>query len=207
MRTKTKVITIDENLSDEIQEALQVLQAGGTVAFPTDTVYGLAASLTRPDSIEQLFVVKQRPEDRAIAVLLGSIAHFASVTQNPSEEAQRLAARFWPGPLTLVVPRHPKIPAVISPRPTIGVRIPDHPVALALLTASGPLAVTSANLSGEENCITADEVLNQLEGRIDLVLDGGVTPGGLASTVVDMTGDLPKILREGPITLSQLQSH
>lgn len=206
MKLETQVISTNENLTGAIEQALDVLQAGGTVAFPTDTVYGLAASLSSAETIEQLFQVKQRPEDRAIAVLLGNTGHLAEVTLDPGGAALRLAERFWPGPLTLVVPKHPQIPAMISPRPTIGVRIPDHPVALALLTASGPLAVTSANLSGQENCRSAGEVVEQLQGRIDLILDGGVTPGGLPSTVVDMTGDTLKILREGPISFSELQS-
>ena len=121
-----------------------------------------------------------------------------------NDMAMRLAQRFWPGPLTLVVAGHPSLPANLSPRPTVGVRMPDHPVALTLLRRAGPLAVTSANLSGAPNASTAQEVLAQLQGRVALILDGGKTPGGLPSTVLDCTGSQPVILRQGPITLEQI---
>lgn len=204
MSKKTHLIPTGESLSETVQQAVAILQNGGTVAFPTDTVYGLAALVSTSETIEKLFTIKDRPQDRAIAVLLGRSSDLFLVTQNPSPAALRLAKKFWPGPLTLVVPKHPEIPESISPRPTIGVRIPDHPLALALLQAVGPLAVTSANLSGQANTTTAAEVLAQLDGRIDLILDGGKTPGGQPSTVVDMTGEAPVILRPGPITETQL---
>ena len=204
MTKNTLVIPAGEQHPSAILRAVEILKNGGTVAFPTDTVYGLAAAVSSSETIEALFAIKERPQDRAIAVLLGRIEDLAQVTQNPGPAALELAERFWPGPLTLVVPKHHGIPANISPRPTIGVRIPDHPVALALLQNTGPLAVTSANLSGQANTSTAAEVIAQLGGRIDLVLDGGNTPGGLPSTVVDMTGETPAILREGPISAQQL---
>jgi L-threonylcarbamoyladenylate synthase len=204
MMSKTRVISTSENYPEAIMEALAVLRSHGTVAFPTDTVYGLAALISTNETIEKLFAIKERPQDRAIAALLGQTSDLGQLTQNPSPGALRLAERFWPGPLTLVVPKHPQIPEIISPRPTIGVRIPDHPVALALLQAAGPLAVTSANLSGQANTCRAVEVEEQLRGRVDLILDGGETPGGTPSTVVDMTGEAPVILREGPITEAQL---
>jgi L-threonylcarbamoyladenylate synthase len=205
MKSKTRVISASDNYPQAIMEALAVLRSHGTVAFPTDTVYGLAALVSTQETIEKLFAVKERPQDRAIAVLLGQIEDLSQVTQDPSPTALRLAERFWPGPLTLVVPKHPHIPEIISPRPTIGVRIPDHPVALALLQAAGPLAVTSANLSGQANTCRAEEVLDQLQGRVDVILDGGETPGGIPSTVVDMTGEKPAILREGPISAAHLE--
>jgi L-threonylcarbamoyladenylate synthase len=207
MKNKTRLISASENYPAAIMEALAILHSRGTVAFPTDTVYGLAALASENEAIEKLFAVKERPQDRAIAVLLGQVEDLSQVTQNPSPAALRLAERFWPGPLTLVVPKHPQIPAIISPRPTIGVRIPDHPVALALLQAAGPLAVTSANLSGQANTCRAEEVLDQLHGRVDVILDGGETPGGIPSTVVDMTGEKSVILREGPISASQLEEN
>jgi L-threonylcarbamoyladenylate synthase len=155
-------------------------------------------------AIEQLYLVKGRDAAKAIAVLLGDEAALAQVAGELSGVPARLAQRFWPGPLTLVVPAHPALPANLSPLPTVGVRIPDHPVALALLRRTGPLAVTSANLSGQPSARTAEEVYAQLQGRIPFILDGGQTPGGLSSTVVDCTaGDLV-ILRQGPISLQQL---
>ena len=188
-----------------IDLALQTLQSGGLVAFPTDTVYGLAARLTDPAGIDRLYAVKGRDSAKAIPVLLSSPDELPQVTAGMNAAARRLAQRFWPGPLTLVVPRHPALPENISSLPTIGVRMPDHPVALALMRRSGPLAVTSANQSGGENACTAQEVLAQLGGRIELILDGGRTPGGLPSTVVDCTGAQLSILRQGPIAAADLQ--
>ena len=185
-------------------QAQALLQGGAAVAFPTDTVYGLGTSAFEAQAIEQLFVIKGRENSKAIAVLLGDSAALGQVAAGMSLIAERLAKRFWPGPLTLVVPRHPALPANLSPLPTIGVRMPDHPDAIRLLNQSGPLAVTSANLSGADNTCTAQEVYQQLQGRIPLILDGGRTPGGAPSTVVDCTGSQPQILRQGPISLEQI---
>ena len=189
-----------------LARALSVLEKGGLVAFPTDTVYGLGAMLFNSQAIEQLYIVKGRDTSKAIAVLLSSLDDLPQVTATIGDIARRLAAYFWPGPLTLVVRRHPSLPANLSPLPTVGVRMPDHPVALELLRAAGPMAVTSANLSGTANACTAQEVYDQLQGRIPLILDGGQTPGGAPSTVVDCTGNEPIILRAGPITLEQIQT-
>lgn len=200
---KTRLISIND--SGALQAALAVLDAGGVLAFPTDTVYGLATSAEDPAVIEQLFEVKGRDRKQAIAVLMGEVEDLTRVAESPSAGAKQLAKTFWPGPLTLVVPRHPRLPQILSPLPTVGVRIPDHPVAIKLMKRSGPLAVTSANLSGQENTCSAAEVLAQLDGRIDMLLDGGETPGGVPSTVVDTTGGQIKILRQGPITDDDIQ--
>jgi L-threonylcarbamoyladenylate synthase len=188
-----------------VGQALSVLQQGGLVAFPTDTVYGLAAPAFSNAGIERLFQAKDRDTSRAIAVLIGSADQLELLAASVSQVALRLAQRFWPGPLTLVVPRHPSLPGNLSPLPTIGVRMPDHEVALALLRLSGPLATTSANLSGGPNPLTAQDVLAQLDGRVDLILDGGPTPGGTPSTVVDCTTPNLRLLREGPLSLEDLQ--
>jgi len=185
--------------------ALEALQGGGLVAFPTDTVYGLGALVQIPESIQALYTVKGREVAKAIPLLLGDPEEMRRVALAVSPMARRLAERFWPGPLTLVLPKHPSLPAELSSQATIGVRMPDHPVALALLRVTGPLAVTSANRSGEASAVTAQEVVEQLGGRIGLVLDGGQTPGGVSSTVVDCSGDTPVILRQGPISLEELQ--
>jgi L-threonylcarbamoyladenylate synthase len=189
-----------------LETALKLLQSGQLVAFPTDTVYGLGGLAFRAEAIDQLYQVKGRQAAKAIAVLVGESDALTQVTASMGGMAERFARRFWPGPLTLVVARHPSLPENISPTPTIGVRMPDHPAALALLQAAGPMAVTSANLSGAANTISAQEVYSQLAGRILLILDGGRTPGGLPSTVVDCTGSQPLILRQGPIELEQLLS-
>ena len=186
------------------QRALDLLHKLQLVAFPTDTVYGLGASLESSQAIEGLYVVKGRDSAKAIAVLLGDPAHIGRVALELSPMAERFAGLFWPGPLTLVVARRPDLPDNLSQLPTIGIRMPDHPVALKLLRQAGPLAVTSANLSGATDTTTAQEVYKQLGGSIPLILDGGRTPGGQPSTVVDCTGEAPLILRQGPITLEQL---
>jgi L-threonylcarbamoyladenylate synthase len=189
-----------------LRHAQDTLNNGGLVAFPTDTVYGLAALPFQGEFVEHLYVVKGRNSERSIAVLLGDQSQLKLIAKDMGEMALRLAEHFWPGPLTLIVPRLAVLPDVLTPTPTIGVRIPDHPFALALLRQVGPLAVTSANLSGHKNCNTAQEVLEQLDGRIHLILDGGQTTGGVPSTVVDCTGKEPVVLREGPVKLMDLQA-
>ena len=189
-----------------IKAALLVLQAGGLVAFPTDTVYGLAADPFNPAAIERLYAAKERDMSKAIAVLVGTVEQLKQITPGFSKQAEALAARFWPGALTLVVSRRAELPAQLSALPTIGVRMPDHHFDLNLLRASGPLATTSANRSGADNPLTADDVLDQLGGRIELVLDGGRCPGGVPSTVVDCTIQDVRILREGAISVEAIRA-
>ncbi|HKY79012.1 MAG TPA: L-threonylcarbamoyladenylate synthase [Anaerolineales bacterium] len=191
---------------DAMQRAFETLEAGGVVAFPTDTVYGLGAPAFNAASIERLFAIKGRELTKAIAVLIAEPGELDKVAKGLNQRAMRLAERFWPGPLTLVLPRHPSLPALLSPNETIGVRVPDHAVARALLAAAGPMAVTSANLAGGANPRSAEEVLGQLGGRIELVLDGGQTPGNQPSTVVDLTGAQPRVLRAGPISEEEIRA-
>jgi L-threonylcarbamoyladenylate synthase len=200
---KTEIIKADHPVS--LIHAADVLRHGGLVAFPTDTVYGLASIPFDESSIDRLFVAKGRNSNRAIAILIGEFDDLMAITLGLGEIAQRLAKRFWPGPLTLVVPRNPTLPNLIAPNDTIGVRMPDHPVARALLREIGPLAVTSANLSGYENSNTTLEVMNQLNKRIHLIVDGGTTGGGIPSTVVDCTTPDLIVLRPGPITMDEIR--
>ncbi len=193
-----------ENL-EAIPRALKILKRGGVVAFPTDTVYGIGVTVFSSESIEKLFIAKGRDAAKAIPVLIGDPAQLDLVAASASDAALLLAQRFWPGPLTLVVWRRPSLPTVLSPLPTVGVRMPDHPVALKLLRQSGPLATTSANLSGGLDPSSAQDVLAQLAGRIDLVLDGGLCPGGVPSTVVDCTSSDLRLLRSGPLSLEDLK--
>jgi L-threonylcarbamoyladenylate synthase len=188
-----------------LSHAADVLQHGGLVAFPTDTVYGLATLPFRNDYVEGLFSAKGRNNSRAIAILIGDYRDLDKVVERFDETATRLAHAFWPGPLTLVVLKQASLPGALSQDETIGVRMPDHPVALALLRKVGPLAVTSANLSGQENTNTAEEVYKQLNGRLHLILDGGRTTGGVPSTVVNCMTPEMIILREGPISRKDLQ--
>jgi L-threonylcarbamoyladenylate synthase len=201
---KTEILGVES--STAYSRAVQILTAGELIAFPTDTVYGLGAMLDKPEAIEKLFLVKGRDSAKAIAVLIGAVDALPLVAAKMNETARRLAERFWPGPLTLVVPGHPSLPANLSPLPTVGVRMPDHQAALELLRLTGPLAVTSANLSGAASTIDAQQVYEQLAGRVPLILDGGKTPGGTSSTVVDCNGQTLIILRQGPLSLEQLEA-
>ncbi|MBI3752043.1 MAG: threonylcarbamoyl-AMP synthase [Chloroflexi bacterium] len=189
--------------------AIDVLRAGGVVAIPTDTVYGLAAAMDAPGGIERLFTAKERPSERAIAVLLADLDQVAAIgLLSPSGRA--LGAALWPGGLTLIVEQHRERPLPISltgGRDTIGVRVPDHPSPRAIAAILGPLPTTSANVSGEPELATADAIAERLGGRIDLILDGGPARGGRPSTVVDVSVDPPRILREGAIPAADVESH
>jgi len=185
--------------------AVRILFEGGLVAFPTDTVYGLGAIATNQQAIDQLYVVKGRDTSKAIAVLVGDPMAVAQVAGEMNELARNLSRIFWPGPLTLVIPANPGLPVNLSSTPYIGVRMPDHPIALQLLRLSGPLVVSSANLSGMPDSRTAQQVYDQLGGRIPLILDGGDTPGGEPSTVVDCSRNELIILRKGPISSDRLK--
>lgn len=184
---------------EAIPRAVAILKAGGLVAFPTDTVYGLGALAFDAAAVESIYIAKGRSGEKAIPVLIADPIDLEKVALEVSETAAALATHFWPGALTLVVPIHPSLPKAVSAVATIGVRIPDHAVARALLQAAGPMAVSSANRSGLPNPLTAQEVMIQLGGRIALILDGGRTPSGIPSTVVDCVGAEAQILREGPI--------
>ncbi len=198
---KTEIIS-----AAQIQQALTVLKNGGIIAFPTDTVYGLGALAFDNAAIESIYVAKDRPIEKAIPVLIGDLSDLDKVAANIPNMAFRFAARFWPGPLTCIIPKKQTLPPAVSATSTVAVRIPNHPNALSLLRAAGPMAVTSANISGQPSPSTAEEVYTQLNGRIPLILDGGKTPGGVPSTLVDCSGNEPIILREGPITLQELFS-
>ena len=200
----TEIIKADHPVA--FRHAIDVLKNGGLVVFPTDTVYGLAAWPYQAEFVERLYIVKGRNNTRAIAVLIPRPEDLKQVAISPSEYAMRLAKRFWPGPLTIIMTKHPSLPEALSPQPTIGIRMPDHKVALAILNLIGPLAVTSANLSGQDNTTTAQEVLAQLEGKVHLIIDGGKSPGGVPSTVVDCTSPEPEILRSGPISEAEIRT-
>jgi L-threonylcarbamoyladenylate synthase len=201
---KTDILSAQD---PEVQSrALAVLLSGGLVAFPTDTVYGVGALAFNGAAVGRIYAAKDRPLDKSIPVLIADPVDLVKVTLEVSQSAARLASRFWPGPLTLVVSKHPYLPETISATPSVGVRVPDHPVARVLLRAAGPMAVTSANISGQPSPSTAHEVFAQLGGRIALIIDGGKTPGGVPSTVVDCVEVEPRILREGPISKEEIQS-
>jgi L-threonylcarbamoyladenylate synthase len=188
-------------------EAARVLEAGGLVAFPTDTVYGIAVSSRTPGGLERLFAAKQRPPDRAIVLLLAA-AEQASELGILGLAAHVLAAAFWPGGLSLIVQQRgvtvPALSLATADDPdgarTVGLRVPDHPTPRALAAAVGPLPTTSANRSGDREARDALDVLDQLGNVLDLVLDGGPASGPQPSTVVDVSGDTPRILRAGAVS-------
>lgn len=196
---KTEIIP-----TSEIQHALEILHSGGIVAFPTDTVYGLGALAFDHNAIESIYQAKNRPIEKAIPILIGDLSGLDEVAVDIPNMALLFASRFWPGPLTCIVPKKLTLPLAVSATSTVAIRVPDHGDARALLRAAGAMAVTSANISGGSNPSTAQEVYDQLNGRIPLILDGGKTRGGVPSTLVDCTGEEPVILREGPITLAEL---
>jgi L-threonylcarbamoyladenylate synthase len=182
-------------------EAARVLRAGGIVALPTDTVYGIGVALDAERGIDRLFEAKQRPADRAIMLLLESAEQARAVGAWPASAAA-LAEAFWPGGLTVVVDQLPDVPLppeLTGGRPTIGLRVPDHACPRALAAAVGPLPVTSANLSGLPPARDAAEIAEQLGDAVDCIVDGGPAHGGPASTVVDCTVDPVRILRVGAI--------
>jgi len=199
---KTEILSVDA--PGAIERALAIFNAGGLVAFPTDTVYGVAAPAFSKAGIDRLYEAKGRENTKAISVLVGSPQQLELITPNLGPAASRLAQKFWPGGLTLVVSRRIELPGNLSPLPTIGVRMPNLAFAIALLLRCGPLATTSANLSGAPDPRTAQDVLAQLDGRVELVLDGGATPGGIPSTVVDCTLAEPAILRKGAISTEDI---
>ncbi|MBI9044935.1 MAG: threonylcarbamoyl-AMP synthase [Anaerolineaceae bacterium] len=195
---ETKVISIFH--PDVIKISLEILQSGGLIAFPTDTVYGVAAMVQNGEAVQKIYQAKERGDNKAIPILIGDQADLNLIASSVPENAAKLAAAYWPGALTLVIPKSPSLPEAVSAYPTVGVRMPDYEFALKLLKVSGPLAVTSANISGQENPLNAENVMVQLGGRIELILDGGPTPGLVPSTVVDCSTDQPIVLRSGAIS-------
>lgn len=193
---------------DDLDEAIALLRAGEVVAFPTDTVYGLGALPGDAAAIRKLFIAKQRPPEKAIPILIADLADLLKVGANVSPAARRLMERFWPGPLTVVVRRAPAFRGAADPdSDTVAVRVPAYAPARELIRrAGGALAVTSANRSGKPAATVAADVLKQLGRRIPLVLDGGPTPGGQESSVVDCSRDRPRLLREAAIPRDALEA-
>ena len=206
--TETVVRRVISAAADDpaIAEATALLQQGAVVAFPTETVYGLGGHALDPAAVERIYRAKGRPSHNPLIVHLADTAAAQALALTWPASAAKLAARFWPGPLTLVLPKIPAVPdSVTAGLATVALRVPAHPVALSLLRTSGlPLAAPSANRSEGVSPTTAAHVLASLGGRIPLILDGGPTTVGLESTVIDLTGSLPRLLRPGMITVAML---
>ena len=205
----TEILKIDPLYPDPkmIQKAAQIIRTGGLVAFPTETVYGLGANAFNSQAVQRIFLAKGRPANDPLIVHIQNKTWLDQVIIAQSPQAELLVNRFWPGPLTLIFPRKPDIPLnVTAGGEHVAVRAPSHPVAQALLAASGlPIAAPSANRFGHTSPTQASHVLDDLSGRIDLVLDGGECPIGLESTVLDLTQDPPVILRPGGITREEIE--
>ena len=189
-----------------IHRAQRFLSSGRMVAFPTDTVYGVGAHAFSPEAVAALFAAKNRPTTKAIPILVARIEDMARVAHPVPTIAWRLAERFWPGGLTLVLPCVEEIPSIVTAGgDTVALRCPDHAVPLALINALGaPLAATSANLSGQASPTSADQVVEQLKGRVPLVIDGGQCPVRVSSTVIDLSVSPPRLLRAGAIPTEKL---
>ncbi len=188
-----------------VNEAAAWLRRGYPVVFPTDTVYGVGVLPFDAAAINRLYVLKGRPASKGIPVLLADTSDVFKVAVAIPPVAQRLIDRFWPGPLTLIVPRLSGLPDTISPNGNIAVRLPDHAVARALIReAGGAVATTSANLSGREPALNGEDALAALQGAVAAVLDDGSTPGDRPSTIVDCSGTRPFVVREGPLSAADL---
>ena len=191
---------------EDIRRAGQLLRQGGVVAIPTETVYGLAADATNPQAVQKIFEAKGRPQDNPLIVHIASLEELPALVRQVPDAAKKLAETFWPGPLTMIFYKSEKIPAETSAGlDTVGIRMPQHLAARQVIQAAGvPLAAPSANRSGRPSPTTAEHVMNDMKGRIDAVLDGGPCQVGVESTVVDMTGDVPRVLRPGAVTREQI---
>lgn len=191
-----------------IERAALVLSRGGLVAFPTETVYGLGANALDGTAVENIFIAKGRPATNPVIVHVSRLEDVQPLVAHWPTLATKLAEHFWPGPLTLVLPRSSRVPDVVTAGgPTVALRMPAHPVARALLeTCRLPLAAPSANRSGEISATRAEHVLKTLTGKVELILDGGPTPGGLESTVLDISSDKPRLLRPGLVSRAELEA-
>lgn len=182
-------------------EAVAILRRGGLVAFPTETVYGLGADGLNPEALARIFAAKGRPRTNPLILHVSGLPMVRELVTHLPAEALRLMEAFWPGPLTLVLPKRDRVPSTATADgPSVALRMPDHPIALRLIRAfGGPVAAPSANRSEHVSPTTAEHVRADLEGRLDLILDGGPCRAGLESTVVDLSGPVPRILRPGPL--------
>ena len=202
----TRTAKISSHDPKAIEKAQQVLSAGGLIVFPTDTLYGLGCNPRNREALLSIYAAKERSNLKALPVLIGNLDQLEGFVQSVSDSAYRLMKVFWPGALTLVLPKKDGLLSELTPYASLAVRMPNSAFALELLRTVGPLAVTSANLSGQINPQTAEEVLQQLAGKIDLIVDGGRLEIGQGSTIVDCSLSPLKLLREGPIRFEEILS-
>ncbi|MGC8969228.1 MAG: L-threonylcarbamoyladenylate synthase [Conexivisphaera sp.] len=209
IHARTRVLRVDPRNPDEskIARAAEVIRSGGLVAFPTETVYGLGADAFNPEALRRIFLAKGRPQDNPLIVHVPDREWLTRVASSVPELAGRLVERFWPGPLTLVVEASPSLPTeVTAGLPTVAVRCPAHPVALRLIELSGtPIAAPSANLSGRPSPTSAEHVISDLWGLVDVIVDSGETLYGIESTIIDVTRDPPVLLRPGAVAVEDVE--
>ncbi len=193
--------------TEDIAAAAEILAGGGLVAFPTETVYGLGADALNPEAVGKVYAAKGRPSDNPMIVHISSKDDFERLTVGITDDMEKLMEAFWPGPMTMIVPRKPIIPdTTTGGLDTVGIRMPDHPVALSLISGAGcPIAAPSANLSGRPSPTTAGDVAEDLDGRVDAIIESTDCQVGIESTVIDMTGEIPMILRPGIITAADFE--
>jgi L-threonylcarbamoyladenylate synthase len=192
-------------LQQEIERGVKILQKGGAIAFPTDTVYGLGANAFNATAVERIYEIKNRPRHLQLPLLIADIEQLTTLADPIPEIAWFLARRFWPGGLTLVLSKTDLVPAYLVSGSTIAVRVPDHPICLTIIRRLGnPIIGTSANISGHPPALIAEEVEQQLGGKIDFIINGGKCPGGKESTVVDVTHESPIILRQGIVPSDEI---
>ena len=203
---QTKVLKIDSPDDSRLREAGELLRRGGLCAMPTETVYGLAANALDGEAVRKIFTAKGRPQDNPLIVHIAELSQWHPLVRGIPDKAYTLAKAYWPGPLTIILPKADCIPDEVScGLDSVAVRMPSHPIAQALIRAAGvPLAAPSANTSGKPSPTTAQHVLADLDGRIDMIVDGGQCEVGVESTVVTLCTDPPRLLRPGGITLPQL---
>ena len=197
-------ITDMPDYQDAVRETAEILLHGGTAAIPTDTVYGFAASAYDEKAIDRLYQIKERSHNKSIAVLLGDIDQAHLIAQAFSAKAQRLAEKYWPGALTIIIRKKEGLPANLSSNHLVGLRIPDLDFARDLIRATGPLAVTSANISGEPPAKSVEEFAPHLGSALDIIIDNGPSRGGVPSSVINCDEDPAVILREGAISGKEL---
>lgn len=192
----------DENLGEVITKAIAVLKNGGIVAYPTETFYGLGAKYDMDSALERLYEIKKRPKEKAMPLIIGNREELSFITDSVNEQANDLMDRFWPGPLTILFRARPSLSEYIVSESKVAVRIPGESFALRLAKTAGfPITSTSANISGMPPADSASLVFDYFGEGVDLIIDGGKTKGRLPSTIVDITGDLPKIIRHGSINI------
>jgi len=192
---------ISSGVQSQIERGVDILKQGGVIAFPTETIYGLGVSIAIPAAADRIYRIKGRAQTKALSLVLSRVSQVDDVALNFPDLARRLADNFWPGPLTLVVFKSKLVPDTItSGGHTVAIRVSPHPVAVAIVDKLGiPITGTSANRSGKPSPVTADQVRDQLGDTVDYIIDGGQCPGGIESTIIDVTKDIPVILREGAI--------